>query len=187
MDKKHILNEMFPYESEVRRWIRKVSGRNIDESDIIQESYYRVWRQVDSVCVQTPRAYFFQVAKNVYFEYIRREKIVVFSQFNDAGVNALVSNEPDIHREFEGREKLAIVRAIIAELPARCREVITLRKVEGISQRRTAELLGLSENIVEKEVAQALRYLLARMGELEARTGMEAVDVRPIEQHRERR
>jgi RNA polymerase sigma-70 factor (ECF subfamily) len=41
---------------------------------------------------------------------------------------------------------------MIDTLPPRCREVVRLRRIEGLSQRETAERLGLSENVVEKEI-----------------------------------
>ena len=44
-------------------------------------------------------------------------------------------------------------------LPARCREVIVLRKIEGLSQRETAARMGVREDTVERQMVQGMRAL----------------------------
>jgi RNA polymerase sigma-70 factor (ECF subfamily) len=44
-------------------------------------------------------------------------------------------------------------------LPPRCREVIWLRRVEGMSQREVADQLGITEKTVEKHLAKGMRLL----------------------------
>jgi RNA polymerase sigma-70 factor (ECF subfamily) len=45
--------------------------------------------------------------------------------------------------------------------------VFLLRRIEGLSQRQTAERLGVTENVVEKEVARGLRIIMAELAALE--------------------
>ena len=47
-------------------------------------------------------------------------------------------------------------------LPARCREVVWLRRVEELSQREVAERLGITEKTVEKHIAKGMRLLADR-------------------------
>jgi RNA polymerase sigma-70 factor (ECF subfamily) len=64
------------------------------------------------------------------------------------------------------REELALLTDAINSLPERCREVILLRKIKGLSQREIAELLGIAEHTVESLAAKGVRrcadYLRAR-------------------------
>jgi RNA polymerase sigma-70 factor (ECF subfamily) len=47
----------------------------------------------------------------------------------------------------------------IGELPPRCREVVTLRKIEGLSQREVARKMGITEDTVERQVSNGIRLL----------------------------
>jgi RNA polymerase sigma factor (sigma-70 family) len=49
-----------------------------------------------------------------------------------------------------------LIRAI-QSLPDRCRQVVTLRKIYGLSQKEVAERLGISEHTVEAQGGIGLR------------------------------
>ncbi|MEI9849756.1 MAG: RNA polymerase sigma factor [Sphingomonas sp.] len=167
-DRSWIVARFLPFEGEVRRWLRQTIRGRYDESDIIQESYYRIWRSADHEEVEVPRAYFFKVVRNILIEQIRRDQVVQISALTEIDVQSIACEEPRADRLYAGRSRLLVVQRLIEELPDRCRKVMRLRKIEAKSQRETAALLGVTENVVEKEVARGLRLLLRRIGELEA-------------------
>jgi RNA polymerase sigma factor (sigma-70 family) len=41
-----------------------------------------------------------------------------------------------------------------SSLPNRCREIVVLRKLEGLSQKETAAQLGLSEKTIEEQLSR---------------------------------
>jgi DNA-directed RNA polymerase specialized sigma24 family protein len=45
------------------------------------------------------------------------------------------------------------------QLPAKCRAVVWMRKVQGLSQRDVAQRLNIAETTVEKHVARGVRFL----------------------------
>ncbi|MDA5194996.1 RNA polymerase sigma factor [Govanella unica] len=188
-DPNWIVTGFLPHEAEVRRWLRRMT-RKFDESDIIQEAYYRIWRRGDDVYdahIESPRSYFFSVVRNIFFEQLRRDQVVQFSELAESNLQKLPSEEVGADRSYAGQQRLAMVQSIIDELPERCRNVIRLRKIEGKSQRETAKLLRVSENVVEKDVARALRYLLRRIGELEGPERLEGQESHSDRRrHRER-
>ena len=49
---------------------------------------------------------------------------------------------------------------LIADLPATCQRVIELRRIQGLSQRETARILGVTENVVENHSKRGLRMIL---------------------------
>jgi RNA polymerase sigma-70 factor (ECF subfamily) len=53
--------------------------------------------------------------------------------------------------------ELELLTQAIQSLPDRCREVLTLRKIEGLSQREIAARMGISEHTVEAQVANGMR------------------------------
>jgi RNA polymerase sigma-70 factor (ECF subfamily) len=64
-----------------------------------------------------------------------------------------------------GRLALERVERLIDALPERSRKIVRMRKIEGLPQREIASRLGLSENVVENEVARGLRRVLDQLTE----------------------
>jgi RNA polymerase sigma-70 factor (ECF subfamily) len=156
-----------PHEAEVRRWLRKIPAAREDEADIIQEAYYRLWRLPDRSHIVAPRSYFFQTVRSILLERLRKDRVVAIESLAEIDVACIPSDEPDADRLVAGRSRLALVQALIEEMPHRWARIIQARRIDALSQRETAELLGVSENVVEKGVARGLRYLMRRIGELD--------------------
>lgn len=166
-DANGILVLFLPHEAEVRRWLRRVTRGRYDESDIIQEAYYRIWRSATQTPIRAPRSYFFQVARNILLEQLRHDRVVSILAMAEIDAQGIPSEEPSVDRIVAGRSRLALVLQLIEELPARSRQIFKWRKIEERSQREIATRMGVSENVVEKEVARGLRYLLRKIGDLE--------------------
>jgi RNA polymerase sigma factor (sigma-70 family) len=69
-------------------------------------------------------------------------------------------DEPGAHRQLEAREELRRVQAGLDLLPPRCREVVVARRIEGLSQRETAQRLGIGEDTVERQMLNGMRALV---------------------------
>ena len=52
---------------------------------------------------------------------------------------------------------------VIASLPDKCREVLTLRKIHGLSQKEIAQRLGIAEHTVEKHISHGVRLCAERV------------------------
>jgi len=94
-----------------------------------------------------------QIARNVARSGARRQRSSVITTIADP--DALVALPPREHDE-------SIARAI-AMLPDEYREPLLLKSVEGLSQRRIAELLGLPETTVETRLVRARRMLREKL------------------------
>ena len=77
-------------------------------------------------------------------------------------------SSPDPERQAFGREIGAFIEAAVEELADGYRAVFMLRQVQGMSTAETAEVLGLSEDVVKTRFSRARaalqRDLLARTG-----------------------
>src|SRR3546814_10916879 len=63
-------------------------------------------------------------------------------------------------RHLEARDDLRRTQEGLERLPPRCREVVTLRKIEGYSTRETADQLGVGIDTVEKQLTLGMRALV---------------------------
>ena len=72
----------------------------------------------------------------------------------------------DIADEAPSPERVAMARAelkwvigLIGTLPKRCKDVFRARRIDGLSQRETAQALNISEGIVEQETMKGLELI----------------------------
>jgi DNA-directed RNA polymerase specialized sigma24 family protein len=69
-----------------------------------------------------------------------------------------------------------LLARVIASLPEKCRQVLILRKIHGLSHKEIALRMGIAEHTVEKHVSHGVRLCAARL--LEA-TGTPQTEVYP--------
>lgn len=152
----HIL----PYEPKVRAWLAR-AGWNADEiEDLIQESYARL-----AACaietIHNPGPFFFQTARNTAGSIIRRRQVVSIRTVADVDRLGTVDPGLDPEEELSAHEELTRLKDAIEHLPPACRKAFVLRKIEGLSQKETADRLGVSQSAVEKHVARGIRLCAA--------------------------
>lgn len=153
----HIL----PLEPKVRAWLRRGGWKRDEVEDLIQESYARIAAAYARADVAHPQAYVFTTVRNVAADQLRRQRIVSIRSVADISRLNVAGEELDAEQRLTAHEELEQLRAAIERLPAQCRAVFVLRKVEGLSQAETATRLGLSQNTVEKYVARGMRLCAA--------------------------
>ena len=73
------------------------------------------------------------------------------------GVETLMvaSSTTDPERQAFARELGALLEAAVDELPDGCREAFVLRQIQGLSTSETAEVLGVSDDVVKTRLSRA--------------------------------
>lgn len=153
------LHEVHPHADVLRAYLRKAYPSVPDPSDIVQESFLRVWRARASAPVRSAKAFLFQVARRLAIDVIRRRQVSGDNAVCETDVRSVLDDGPDAAEAACRNEELWLLAQAIAALPARCREVMILRKIEGLSQRDIAVRLGITEGTVQVHVGRGLRQL----------------------------
>jgi RNA polymerase sigma-70 factor (ECF subfamily) len=156
-------NSLFPHEGAVRAWLYRVIADRSEVDDIIQEVYCRLWSAENLASITDPRAYFFRTARNIVIDEVRRAKIVRFTALAEVEEGALDTLAFSPERIATARDELRRVVLFIDQLPPRCREIFSLRKIEGLSLQQICVRMGLSRTVVENEVSRGLKRLLKIM------------------------
>jgi RNA polymerase sigma factor (sigma-70 family) len=157
---RHIL----PYEPMLRSRLRRMFIHGMEVDDVIQEMYARIVSQPSLEAIKYPRQYAFHTATAIVIDHLRRSRVI---SINAAGnLDHLEISAPDAspEQQLEFREEIAAVAQLLALLPERTREVLILRRVEGLSQQETAQRLGISIKTVEKHMSQGVAALMALFG-----------------------
>lgn len=153
-----VASAILPHERDVRVWLRRAGSSPADSDDIIQQAYCTI-AALDSIDhIRNGRAYFFATARSLLLQRVRRDRVVPIRALTEQDDPR--DEAPSPERETDGRRQLHRVLAVIAELPASYRRTIELRRIEGLSQRETAERLGTTEKIVENNLARGVKAVL---------------------------
>lgn len=158
-------SQILPHEAEVRAWLRRAGAAPHDIDDIVQEGYCRLAALATVSHIQNGRAYFFQTVRSIAIERVRRARVVRIDSVPEIEALSIVDHEPSPERIVASRRELSRVQALIDGLPERCRQIFMLRRIQGMSQRDIARLLGVTENVVETQSMRGLRLILQALSE----------------------
>ena len=145
---------VLPHEPALRAWLRRRNLGGLEIDDVIQETYTRLFQAESVAHVHDARSYAFQVAGSVVIDHLRRMKVVPLASVPGLDYLEVGSDEPSPERQVIDRDELSRLAEMIARLPGKIRDVFTLRRVHGLSQREVAAKLNLSESTVEKHMAR---------------------------------
>lgn len=149
--------------SSLLRLARRIVGSAPAAEDVTQALWLRVQRVEDDPPIINKRAYLFRLAANLANDQARADHR--HRALFEAG--ELPSDVSDGHPSAEtrmmDRERVERFEAALEELPLRCRQVFTLRRIDGLSAQEVADRLGITLNTVAKHVRIAVRHCHERM------------------------
>jgi RNA polymerase sigma factor (sigma-70 family) len=127
--------------------------------DLRQEIYISVLEAAERSRPLSPRLFLFTCAKNLLIDRARRSRIVridLLQSFD--GLDVLV-DEASPERCTGGLQQLKRLVDAFEKLPERCREVVWMKKIDGLSQKEIASSLGIAEGTVEAHMVRGMRLL----------------------------
>ncbi len=151
--------EVHPHESALKSWLRARFPRLSDVEDIAQVAFLRLWRRQsrpDSEPLKSPKAVLFAIARNAALDLVRHEAVARTEAVTENGVVHVLEEGPDVVETVCARQELEFLAGALRNLPDRCRQVVTLTKIYGLTEKQVAEQLGLSENTVRTHVVRGM-------------------------------
>jgi len=159
--------EVHLHDGALKTYLRSSFPAIRDVEDIAQESYIRIWKHRAANPIRSARALLFTIARHLALDTVRHERRSPFDAVENIEELAVPDGQPVVHEVLGHEEKVQLLIEAIDALPARCREVVVLRKLKLVSQRETAAHLGISEKGVENQLARGIarcRGFLRRRG-----------------------
>lgn len=170
--------EVLPLERSLTHFIRRNFRVAADIVDVRQEVYARVLAGARKELPMNARAFVYTVARNHLISVAQRAKIVsieLHAEIDDVQSSRHVF---EAEEHLDTRDKLRRAFRALDALPARCREVVRLRKVEGYSIRETAEQMGVTTDTIERQLTLGMRaiadYVLGGEGRIDRGAGASA-------------
>ncbi len=149
--------EVQPHEPALRGYLRGSFPAVRDVDDVVQESYLRMWRARAAQPIQSAKAFLFTVARRLALDLVRRETISPLRGVGDLADLSVADDRLGAVESIGEQEKIRLLSEAIGALPARCREVVVLHKIKGLTQREVAVRLGLAEKTVENQVSLGMK------------------------------
>jgi RNA polymerase sigma factor (sigma-70 family) len=149
--------EVLPHEQPLRSYLRQSLPSLADVDDLVQDCFARIMRARNTGSVRSPKPLLFAIARNAVRDFITRKTRAVLIPITETEGLAVLEEGSDVVEQVCRKQELALLTEAIHSLPERCREVLLLRKIKGLSQKEIAELLGIAEHTVEALAAKGTR------------------------------
>jgi RNA polymerase sigma-70 factor (ECF subfamily) len=160
--------EILPHERGVRSWLARRWGHVLDPNDVIQEAYCRIASLGSVDHIRSPMAYFYRTAQTVAADIMRRSGVINFTSMTEIEWLNVMDSAPLADRTIAAAQEVERVNGVLSELSETARKAIELRRIEGVSQRETAERLGVSEDVVRNHLVRGVQKVLQRLAAQDA-------------------
>lgn len=147
-----------------------------DAQEISQEAYLKVFlalrkhRDRD----HCPKALLYTTARNLAISRLRHQKIVDRSAVAVTVSQELQAERRSPEQHASKNEELRALLLVVNQLPPKCRRVMLLRMLEGLSQKEIAARLDIAVSTVEKHLARALH------SSRDAMASLKNIDTEPL-------
>ena len=148
---------MKPHAGDLRAWLRNRYPALSDPENIVEEALVRVWQTRGREGVEAPKALLYTLARNLAMDELRRRQIVTIDGVAEMAELSVYADGATAAEAAATNQELEILTKANQSLPERCRQVLTLRKIYGLSQKDIAAQLGIAEHTVEAQVGLGMR------------------------------
>ena len=153
------IREVLPLEAALTQFLHHNWRNKSEIPDLRQDIYVRVY---EAACKQIPdqtKAFLFTTARNFLINRIRDESVVPIEAVADLDAIGIAADIPGPDRSVAARDMLRRLQLALDRLPRRFREVVVLRKIEGLSIHEIAVRMGIAEKTVKVHITDGMRSL----------------------------
>ncbi|MCR9228671.1 MAG: sigma-70 family RNA polymerase sigma factor [Flavobacteriaceae bacterium] len=131
-------------------------AHDLDQAeDIVQMSFISLWKRRKNLQPLGFKQLLFTTAKNLYIDQYRGtvSRAKLYAELTYGALGEVDGDDVHLQRQ------VAKLRKLIETLPERCREILRMTKLEGLSQQETADYLGISVRTVEAQIRVAYQKI----------------------------
>jgi RNA polymerase sigma-70 factor, ECF subfamily len=140
-------------------YIMKLSGNNHVAEEVVQETFCRALEQLLISNKELTTAWFYTVAKHLYFDYIKKQKKYKYTEDFDKEYQAHTHNLnssqvdnliPSLDYHLIKSDQAAAVKIVLSQLKDNYRKVLELREFKELSYEEISKITGM--NLVQVKV-----------------------------------
>lgn len=133
-----------------------------EAEDMTQDVFVRLAKS-DRSAMRSAEAYIFQIAANLLRDRARREKHRFEYRGELQAQDGLGVDTIDPDRILASQQAVTALATALADLPDLTRRIFICHRLEAIGRPAIAEAFSLSESAVDRHLAKATAFLIARV------------------------
>ena len=145
----------------VARWLVR---NNHDAEDIVQESFMKAYKAIDTFRGGDARVWMLAIVRNTAMTFLRRRKPDITVNWSVQEQPEPEDHAPDPERGLLEQSRREQVRGAISRLAPEFREAIVLREIEDLSYKEIASILNIPMGTVMSRLSRARNQLLVELG-----------------------
>jgi RNA polymerase sigma-70 factor (ECF subfamily) len=157
------VREILAHESALTGYLNRAWRSRSEVSDLRQETYARVYASATRGLPRSPKSFLFATARNLITDKLRRARVLSVDYADDVDLPTFPVDELTPERRLSSQDELLVLTRAFDRLPELTRTVIWMLRIEGCSQRETAQRLGIEEGALEGRMSRGLRQLARDM------------------------
>jgi RNA polymerase sigma-70 factor, ECF subfamily len=134
-----------------------------DAQDVVQEAYLRAFKSFGGFHGSNGRAWLLTIVRNTSYTLLKKNGAVDLTTTFDEEIHASGHESVSPATILEHSEDAELIREAMNELPAECREILTLRHQEGLSYKEIADIAQIPPGTVMSRLARARAKLRERL------------------------
>lgn len=157
MAQEALLDTLMALQPALQLTAEKLLRSEADAEDTVQETVIDLWQRRNELQhVRDLRAYAMQSLKNRCISFLRKSRDIATDR-----IELLDAVDDDAIREEVAltEERAARLDTMMAQLPERQREAVTMRYIEGVSHEEMQRRLGMSSTNVYATLSRAMSTL----------------------------
>jgi RNA polymerase sigma-70 factor (ECF subfamily) len=153
---------VWPHMRAAHNFARWLVRNNHDAEDIVQESFLKAYKALDTFRGGDARAWMLSIVRNTAMNFLRARKPDITVD-RSAQERELEDHAPDPESGLLEQSRREQVRGAIARLAPEFREAIVLREIEGMSYKEIASVLEIPIGTVMSRLSRARNLLLVEL------------------------
>jgi RNA polymerase sigma-70 factor (ECF subfamily) len=158
-DRSRLLAAFQDHYAAITRFLTRRMGSADRAAEVSHDTYIRLaTMEPPGEEIANPRSYAFRVAGNLATDRLRQEQRTGNAAGSEDALLAMPDERPGPEETLQARARLNSLDAALATLSPKARQALLLSRVEGLTHAEVAARLKVSESMVAKYLAQALRH-----------------------------
>ena len=130
-------------------------GENFNPRDKAQDAFVKLWENCKKVLPSKAKSFLFTVANNMMLNEIKHQKVVLKFQKEKPSTKNIESPEYLLERD----QYLEQYQKALSNLTEEQRVAFSLSKIEGKKHHEIADMLGVTQKVVEYRIYSAFKQL----------------------------
>lgn len=144
--------EVQQHEPALRAYLRGRFPDLGDTDDVVQETYIRVLRAKEKGPVRSPKSFLFVTARNVAVDVFRKRIATPVDGLANLEDLPVLEDRNGSVGTLSHEQELQLLEEAVRTLPEKCRQIIMLKKIEGLSYDEIALRLGITRNTISAQL-----------------------------------